>query len=47
MPNERTRIRRLSEKKGLIKTHIENNFRNYIIVSVIFLVRSRSTECYL
>jgi len=37
MRNKRTRIQRNHEKIGVIQTHIKNNLRNYIIVTIIFL----------
>lgn len=38
MQNKRIRVN--SGKKGIIRLHIENNLRHYIIVTVIFLIRS-------
>ena len=42
MQNKRAREQRKNINKGIIKTHIENNFRNYLIVIAIFMVRSYS-----
>lgn len=33
------RIKRNYRQKGIIRLHIENNFRHYILVTIIFLVR--------
>ena len=42
MQNKRIQKVISHEKKGIIHTHIENNLKNYIIVTVIFLIRSSS-----
>lgn len=39
MHNKRAIIKRNYEKIGIIQTHIINNFKNYVIVTIIFLVR--------
>ena len=38
MQNKRISVN--NGKKGIIRLHIENNLRYYIIVTVIFLIRS-------
>lgn len=40
MQNKRIARIKGNEKKGLIRTHIENNLKNYLIVTLIFMVRS-------
>lgn len=42
MKNKRTRIPRKHRKIGLIQAHVINNAKNYIIVTIIFLVRSNT-----
>ncbi len=42
MKNKRTRKLREYKKIGLIQTHIMNNAKNYIIITIIFLVRDYS-----
>jgi len=42
MQNKRIQKVLGKDKKGAIRTHIENNLKNYIIVTVIFLIRSSS-----
>lgn len=34
------RIKRNYSGRGVLRTHIENNLKNYIIVTIFFLVRS-------
>jgi hypothetical protein len=36
------RIRTNYRKSGIIRLHIENNFRHYVIVTILFLVRCRA-----
>ncbi len=38
MQNKRIMQRNGYEKKGFIRSHIENNLRNYVIITVFFLV---------
>lgn len=42
MQNKRTRVQRNYEKRGILQTHVANNLKNYIIVTIIFLVRSNA-----
>lgn len=37
MQNKRVRKDRTSERTGVIQSHINNNLKNYIIITVIFL----------
>lgn len=39
MQNKRIGIQKNNKKRSILQTHITNNFKNYIIVTIIFLVR--------
>lgn len=39
MQNERTKNERTISKHGIIQDHINNNLRNYIIITIIFIAR--------
>lgn len=39
MLNKRVKKDRIREKTGIIQKHLNNNLKNYAIVTVIFLVR--------
>ena len=38
MQNKRTKRARKTSRIGIIQTHIRNNLKNYVIVTIIFLV---------
>lgn len=38
MQNERTRKKTRTNKTGIIKKHIENNLKYYILVTIIFII---------
>lgn len=39
MQNKRIRLPKDYRRGGIVRRHIENNLRHYIIVTIIFLVR--------
>jgi len=40
MQNKRIRKHREPSRSGIIQEHINNNLKDYIIVTIIFIVRS-------
>lgn len=42
MQNKRMRILEKRKKTGIIQTHIMNNLRNYVVITIIFLSRSNT-----
>lgn len=42
MQNKRTKRLANYRGRGIIQTHISNNLKNYVIVTIIFLIRSNT-----
>lgn len=38
----RTKRNNATKQRGVIQTHIINNFKNYVIITIVFLVRSNT-----